>query len=37
MGWDSERLSNLPKVTKLGKASVPQANSAVEGLQRLGR
>lgn len=26
MGWDSERLSNLPKVTKLVKAAEPQAN-----------
>lgn len=25
MGWDSERLSNLPKVTKLVKAE-PQTN-----------
>lgn len=31
MGWDSERLSNLPKVTKLIKGAEPLANSALKG------
>lgn len=30
MGWDSERLRKLPKVTKLGKAPEPQADPAPE-------
>lgn len=31
MGWDSERLSSLPKVTKLIQAAEPQATPALKG------
>lgn len=35
MGWDSERLSNLPKVTKLIKAAEPRATPAPKGFRSL--
>lgn len=34
-GLDSERLSNLPKVTKLLKAAEPGANPALKGFRSL--
>lgn len=35
MGWDSERLRNLPKVTKLLKEAEPEAKPFSEGRQSL--